>query len=51
MFPDYQSIIISHNGKKYFSYDDPISLFNKQRKGEVIEVYDKYFRLLDINYN
>ncbi|EJA1928493.1 hypothetical protein MWQ86_000145 [Staphylococcus pseudintermedius] len=51
MFPDYQSIIISHNGKKYFSYDDPISLFNKQRKGEVIEVYDKYFILLDINYN
>lgn len=51
MFPDYQATITLNNGKKYFSYDEPISLFNKQRKGEIIKVYDKYFRLLNINAN
>lgn len=42
MFPDYQATITLNNGKKYFSYDEPISLFNRQRKGEVIKVYDKF---------
>ncbi|AJC95790.1 hypothetical protein [Staphylococcus hyicus] len=51
MFPDYQATITLNNGKKYFSYDAPINLFNRQMKGEIIEVYDKYFRLLGINPN
>lgn len=51
MYPDYHATITSKDGKKYFSYDEPINLLNKQRKSEIIEVYDKHFRLLDINPN
>ena len=51
MYPDYHATITSKDGKKYFSYDEPINLLNKQRKSEIIELYDKHFRLLDINPN
>ena len=51
MYPDYHTTITSKDGKKYFSYDEPINLLNKQRKSEIIEAYDKHFRLLDINPN